>query len=237
MDCAEHYKEVHKLHTQILAATCAFPDFPLHAEAHAFVEDLLVWEQMLLHNPETMVLRKAIVEYQNSLVLVTIGHYRAAFVSLRSFLELIILYTDHSANLLHHHQWLRAARDLNWASLVEPETGVLSKTFCVCFFEGLVSEIPHFLALARATYRECSEFAHGNATKDDLLPPVLEASEVSFRKWQDTAKSARYVSLFALSMRHLLRLPPAERAKIEPTILEALGHMPVIRSVFSTPRS
>lgn len=237
VDCADYYHEVQKLHIKILDATCAFADFRLHAEAHAFVEDLLAWEKVVSGLPETTILKKAIFEYQTALVLVTIGHYRQAFIALRSFIELLLLYIDHSTHLLHHLQWLRVGRDLNWASLVDADNGVLSKAFCTCFFEELSTDIAHVNGIAKILYRECSEYAHGNATKDALLPSFLEASEAAFQRWQAAATSARYVAQFALSMRHLQQLPATDRGSVEAAVLDTLGHFEVIRALFSTPKA
>lgn len=233
MDCAEYYRALYKRQGEILDATCASADFTRHAESHQFLTDLQTWCEALSDRDEVVLLNKAKNEFQAALNLITTGHYRYAFVSLRSSLELSLAHVEHSANLFFHLQWKNGRKDIVWNALVDNESGVLSGKFALEFAPTLVSEVTHVATLARAVYRTCSEYAHGNATLDSAVPPIFELSNKLFREWHESADSVRYVIMFLLTMRYLERLSVADVLKLEQCIQEQMGHLQLVRDVFA----
>lgn len=237
MKCADYYRELHRQEGRVLEAACVSADFHLQGDAHQFLHELDDWIASLKERPEVRVLKKAALEYQSALLLVAVGHFRSAFFGLRSTLELGLTTIDHSARLISHRQWLIGERDIQWAHLVDTENGVLSKPFCKCFFGELADEITHLNGLARTVYRNCSEYVHGNPTQDVLLPLLLEFSADVFVRWHDLAKSVRYTIFFALAMRYLLEMDAASLEKLEPSLVDQLGHLVPIQQFLASPRA
>jgi hypothetical protein len=233
MDCAEYYRVLYKRQGEILDATCASSGFTAHAESHQFLTDLQAWCEVLAAREEVVLLRKAKNEFQAGLSLLATGHYRYAFVSLRSSLELSLAHIEHSANFLFHLQWKNGRKDIVWSALVDSESGVLSSTFSREFAPALASEATHVTTLARSVYRTCSEYAHGNALLDDVVPPMFEFSDSLFGGWHVAAGSVRYVIMFALVVRYLERLSVDDVLKLEQCLQEQMGHLQFVRDVLA----
>lgn len=237
MDCAEYYEALYEQQGKILDLTCEHEDFTLHAISHAFLAELQTWVRILEPRAEMRLLTKAMNEFQAALSLLTTGHYRYAFVSLRSALELSLAAIQHSGNLFEHLQWRNGHRDIVWASLVDVENGVLCVTFCREFAPPLEAEVKHVNSLARSVYRSCSEYAHGNAALDAELPAIFDFSAELFRKWHETAQNAAYVIFFALTMRYLNELDDKQLQQVEQHLQEQMGHNNFVRDVLARPRS
>lgn len=237
MDCAEYYEALYARQGVILGLTCEHEDFKLHAESHAFLTDLQTWITILAPHPEVLLLTKAMKEFQAALSLLTTGHYRYAFVSLRSSLELSLAAIQHSGNTLSHLQWRNGRRDIVWASLVDEETGVLSVTFCREFAPQLEAEVKHVASLARSVYRSCSEYAHGNAALDGVVPAIFEFSADLFRNWHEAASNVAYVMLFALAMRYLGGLAQKQIQEVEQSLQDHMGHQQFVRDVLARSRA
>jgi len=187
---------------------------------------------VLDHRPECELLKSGLREYQYALLALVQGQYRQAFMALRLFLELTLGAVFFSSNELQLRVWLRGRRDVYWTPLISDEDGVLSKFFVDAFFDGLGDEVATYRAIAKQLYRECSEYVHGNVNTQQSLPENLQYMEPIFSDWHSKAKSARLVTTFALTARYLRDLQLDDRNKMEPIIIDELGHLPIIRSIF-----
>jgi hypothetical protein len=221
---------------EVFDATCVPSNLDKQAFSHSFVTELDAWHAALSARPEAIVIRNAAVEYQFGLLLLITGHYRYAFTGLRATLELVLTAIDHSAHLIHHRDWLRGARDIRWAALVEAERGPLSIQFCDAFFSELRDEIGHINTLARSAYRQCSEYVHSNPSNALQLPDMLTYSEQAFTQWHELAETVRYVTRFIFAMRYLQELPADQLSTIERYATEHLSHLEPIRSYLALQR-
>ena len=230
--CEKHYKQLHSKSGLILTASFRSKIGRSHSVSHNFISDFETWIGVLSGRLEGSLLKSALREYQFALLALAQGQYRQSFMALRLFLELALSSIYFSANELELREWLKGQKDIAWNSLVDLDKGVFSKRFVRAFYEGLADEAPHYGTIAAAVYRECSEFVHGNALTHDALPATLTFAEDVFTDWHAKALSVRLVVVFALCARYLKDLKDNDHKLLEPHVIDSLGHIPAIRTIF-----
>jgi hypothetical protein len=233
--CKNHYEQLQAKSVLVLAASFEPGRAELMAKAHAFVADIDLWLAEFLARPELPVLQACAREYQFALFALTQGQYRAAFVALRLSLELALAGVQWSANERELRQWSRGQRDLAWAALIDPENGVLSKTFVSLFTEALVDETPNYRGSAATVYRECSEYVHGNAHTHRTLPAQILFDLLAFDTWHSKASVVRLVISFVLAARYLGDFDAPARSRLEASLLDHLGHSKGVRALLGAP--
>ncbi|MEQ1948956.1 MAG: hypothetical protein ABL995_17325 [Bryobacteraceae bacterium] len=235
LSCKDYYKKLYDACGQVLAGSLAADENGLHAVSHSFIADLERWHAQLNKRPEIPLLNSAISEYQFGLLAVVQGQYRQAFMALRLSFELLLGTAYFSANELQLRQWLRGERDLVWSALIDDESGVLSKQFVRTFYEDLTGECPHYRAMGKEVYRECSEYVHGNFLTHVALGGKVEFQQPIFDAWHAKAKTIRLVSSFALCARYINLADAKTHAELETVLLDNLGHIPAVRSILGAP--
>ncbi|MBJ7899084.1 MAG: hypothetical protein GC158_03960 [Cyanobacteria bacterium RI_101] len=233
LEVEEYYHRLHEKCSAIIKKSLTDDDqLASHSLNHSYIMDFGKWLQVLELRPEAVMLKGALCEYQYALLAVVQGQYRQAFMALRLFLELALGAVHFSANELELRIWLKNQRDIKWKSLVDQESGVFSKKFVKAFYEDLEEEASQYGIIAAKIYRECSEYVHGNAGTHHTLPETLEFIESKFIDWQKKATDSRLVVSFALCTRYLLELDQQKRDFLELAVLDTLGHISAIRSLF-----
>src|SRR4051812_43147850 len=119
--CKNHYELLQGASGDVLAESFVGPRAEAMAKSHAFIDDFSLWLEVLGERPERPVFQAALREYQYSLLALSSGHYRAAFVSLRLALELSFAAIQWSANERELREWVRGQRDSNWAAVIDSE--------------------------------------------------------------------------------------------------------------------
>ncbi len=233
--CREYYELLQKQCSDAVRDSFDSDAGGLHARSHSFVRDLEVWLVALDGTPERDMLIAAMREYQFALLAVVQAQYRQAFTALRLCFELLLSAVQLSANELELRTWLRGDRDLNWSALADADTGLFSKKFARAFFEELEEQSAHYRAMAGAVYRECSEYVHGNAHTLGHLPDGVAFDQAVFREWHGKAQTVRLVSVFALCVRHLRQFDASRLHSLESVVLDNVGFIPQIRTVFGSP--
>jgi hypothetical protein len=235
MPVKEHYEHLHQAAGGVVGASFGEGRADLMAKAHAFVADLEQWVAIVDRRKEAVALQIASREYQFALMALSFGSYRSAFSALRLFLELTFASIRWSVNEQELREWLRSERDLNWTALIDKESGVLSKRVLRLFSDLFADEAAAYRASAEAVYRECSQFIHGNAASNTVLPPTLQFDPGAFTLWHDKASVTRLVVIFVLASRYLSDLSKAERTSLEHGLLDILGHSPAVRQLLGAP--
>jgi hypothetical protein len=180
---------------------------------------------------DPLLLKASVKEYQTALMLVLIGHYRSAFVSLRQFLEMLLAYVHFSANEYDYKRWSHGENDIVWKGLIDEDRGVLSINFARAFFDELSNYAPQYKTIAERVYRECSEFVHGNASVQPHLGGALEFDQTLFQAWNEKSGTVRMLSMFALVCRYGKALNAKEIRQLESAIADELGHVEQVRSL------
>lgn len=201
-----------------------------HAAAHAYLSDFEKWLEVLADRREVTLLDTAAREYQHALFAATTAQYRAAFASLRLFLELALGAVRFSTDEMSLREWLQGRRDNSWKHAIRVGRGIFKERFARAFYPDLLPEVSLYDGIAVASYRECSEYIHGNAGR--RLPPQLAFDATVLDMWHSTAERVTLVVSFALVLRYLNDLGEVERSKIEHGVLDQLGHLAGVRGRF-----
>lgn len=235
MPVKAHYEQLHQKCGDVLNESFSGARSATMAKSHAFIADFALWITELGTRPEVPVFKAATREYQFAVLAVSLGQYRAGFSALRLSLELCLAGILWSTNERELREWKRGQRDSNWNVLVDRENGVFSKQFIKLFSEGLANEASQYAGSAAAVYRECSEYVHGNANTHLVLPEQITFDAASFDSWHQKASVVRLTSSFALAARYLSDLDAAARNRLEPMLLDYLGHSAGVRAILGAP--
>ena len=235
LSCEQYYRALHSSCGDILAQSFEVDLSNQHAAAHQFRADLSLWYEVLEGRPERDLILAALSEYQFALLAVVLGQYRQSFMSLRLALELLLASVHFSANEFKLRMWMRGSQDIVWASLVDKESGVFSKTFVTVFYGDLVDLCVQHGAIAEKVYRECSEYVHGNANTHSILEGKVIFQEQAFMDWHQKAKAVKLAASFALCARYVRLLAPEKRIQLESVLLDNLGHISAVRAILGVP--
>lgn len=229
-----HYKSLLHSSGAILDTMATDPDaLAAFTKSHNQIADYETLRLAVGDRPESALLSLAVTEYQFGLFALGMGAYRHAFGSLRLSMELGLSSIQFSAYEIRYHRWAAGNADINWQSLVEPEEGIFSTNFIAAFFPDLKEFGRQYGAIASATYRECSEYVHGNMNTHKSLPATLLYDAATFRTWNDLAESVKLVLVFAFTARFSMFLPKDTLTNIQPVLFEHLGHLPAIQDLYN----
>jgi hypothetical protein len=200
------------------------------------IDELTQWERVLSNRPESLVLRSAISEATVGAFLLISGLYRPAFVSLRLFLEMSLAMVHFSSNRLDLAEWTQGRRDVNWSELIDSGVGVLSRRYADAFFPDLRETVSTYNSIGGKAYRELSEYVHGNRQTWVNTPESIEFSATLQTQWASQFDAATGVVMYAMALRFLKELGPAEVAPLSATIGVSLGHIQAIQEYLRSGR-
>lgn len=193
------------------------------SELFQFVEDLILWFEILNSKIDTTILTSVVNEYELGFQAVAHGQYRHAFMSNRYFLEQICRFIYLSTNELYLRQWKLGLREVAWGSLVDKENGIFSKIFIRAFFPEVESEGEHMIKLVSSLYRETSEFIHGNFSKMVTISSKIEFKPELLKSWLKFMETNKFVSTFLLFMRFSKDCKREDIHKLEDLAKDELG--------------
>lgn len=203
--------------------------------SHNYLLDYDVLKMAIAERPESTVFDSAVKEYQFALFALVSGQYRHAFGGLRLFFELMLATVQFSAHEVDYRMWVKDAKDINWNSLKDPQSGVFSVNFIRAFNPEFSESAKQYSAIAETVYRECSEFVHGNAGTHAILPSDITFQKEAFFSWHEKATTMRLAIIFAFSARYLNYVTDKATIRMEPIITDILGNLPPVQAIFSQP--
>ncbi|GEM_PF-1429314 len=201
--------------------------------AHNDADELDNLVKLMSGRPEENIYNLARLEYQHALYALSFAQYRQAHVSLRLFMELSLSGILFSAHEIDTHLWLKGQKDSNWSSIISNENGVFSKSFVGAFFEDMKEFCSEYLAMAKAVYRECSEFVHGNRSSFDGIDSEIKYHNEIADKWLDRADTVRILVKFAFLTRYLPHASASTKNEFEQMAIEQFGTLPPIQAMYS----
>lgn len=233
MDIAARYRQLGSDCNVCLEKSLAnSDDLVKQTKSHNFMQEYELLSKVLDERPERKVLLFALKEYEVALLALLQGHYRFAFSGIRLFFEMMLSVVQFSAHEIDFWLWENGKKDTNWQGIANIETGLFSYNFIAAFSPDLAGEGKHFGAMAGKTYRECSEFVHGNRITHKPLPQKIEFDQVSFDAWHELADTCHLVIMFIFAARFLPSLSKTQRNIVEGIVLDSLGHLAPIRFAF-----
>jgi hypothetical protein len=203
---------------------------------HQKVEELGFWREALSNRPESIALQSAISEAAVGAFLLMSGLYRPAFVSLRLFFELSLATVHFSSNRLELAEWVQGRRDVSWSSLIDQEHGVLSLRYADAFFPELRESVRTYNAIGAKTYRELSEYVHGNYNTWASTDRKIEFDANLHDRWATLFDSANTVVTYSLALRFLKEIGRSDLTRILEITDGSLGYIEPIRDFVRTER-
>jgi hypothetical protein len=205
------------------------------AKVHAFVEDLLIWNTVVHTRVGATVIKYAAGEIQLSALSLTYGLYRQAFTSLRLSLELSLSSIFFSTNELQFREWEQGKGDIYWSQLIDAtsdtNSGIFSKRYAKAFFPELENIVSEYNSLSKETYRNLSEFVHGNAYTWEMSKSSIGFDEILFNAWISNFEKVSRIVSFGLTLRFLKTLYPHEVNSLKAHLQEHLGTISAVRAV------
>lgn len=202
----------------------------LHLES-----DLSLWLDTLKGRVEHTQLNSAHLDFGMSLYAAMSGLYRQAFSSLRSAFEVFIATAYLSASEFKRRQWVSGKLDISWSYITSEENGIYSYAFVEEFCPEAQPDRHKFVALARETYRRCSEYIHGNVATSQLLPKSIEYNEEIAKEWITLSRTALLVTMHCFMVRYYVDLNSDQQRKVEVTLEENLSHLVSVRRILDLP--
>ncbi len=199
---------------------------------HNFLSDIDKLLEIVGERPELVCVKSASHEFQFALSAVLTGQYRHGFGSLRLAMELLISAIHFSGSELGLRQWENAAKDITWAALIDSEKGVFSAPFVKAFHPFLDEIRKQYGALAIKTYRECSEFVHGNPQRTRPLEGEIAFRPELLEQWADAVESIRLITAYLYLARYVEGADEPARAHLESLSTDNLWHEEQVRACF-----
>lgn len=233
MTVADHYRSLADQGRALVDELAATPNsLAGQTTAHNFIGDFELLRLAVEGRPEAKLIAAGITEYQFALYALAIGSYRHAFSSLRLSMELTLAAVHFSAHEIKYRKWTAKSEDIVWSAIVDGENGIFSNNFIGAFFPDIRTEGRGYRAMAEATYRECSEYVHGNhhTLSDSQLDRGFDAA--LHASWVERATTIRNIVVFSFIARYLPHLPSNKKSMIEPIALEVAGGIAAVRDAY-----
>jgi len=233
MDLNQYYKDIFES-SSITMMESLKRDNEL-AKIHCFVEDLLTWYDVLkTSRGEVVILQYAANELQFFALSLVSGLYRQSFTSLRLALELSLSAIFFSTNELDFREWEKGQRDIYWNQLIDADDtdrGIFSKRWARGFFPELEDRVKSYNRLTKDTYRNLSEFVHGNAFTWEVNKANIRFNEQLFNHGMDNFSNLSKIISFALCLRFLKSINSSSIHRLQAHLLEFLGHIEEVRKI------
>ena len=199
-----------------------------------FTEDLQKW----ISKCDSFSASPLVVEAQDkcatSIFLCAQGFYKAAISSLRQCLEHMLFAVLMSTNDYQHRRWVAGQFDMSWTQIMDPDNGVFGKCFIQMYARELEERSTELLTLAKNTYRECSEYIHGNYGKLTKLSEKLEFEENSLICFLDYFDNVRYLFCMALLIRFRYIFDDKDVIQeLEPVIMGNLQTLSEVQDIYN----
>jgi len=206
----------------------------MQSESQMFINDYEKWLDCIGDRSEKILYQTALGEYATALMFTVQGLYRQAFASLRFCLEHTLFGIYLSVNELQYRTWRNGELDISWSALTDVDTGIFSKLFINAFAPELYEKSCELRNIAKAVYRECSEFVHGNFKTTVVLPEHVKYNDALFHSVHEKADSIKYLitMVFCIRYRDLLN-DPLLLKELEQPIMSNIGTIPLVQELYS----
>ncbi|MFB7160345.1 hypothetical protein [Lysinibacillus sp. NPDC056232] len=194
-----------------------------YSKCQAFLDDLNEWKAVIENRFEKELYFYAINEYQRSIYLALQGSYRHSFMALRFFIEHTCAAIYFSTREMEFRLWTKAELDISWSKITDEDIGIFSTKFIKLYFSDLNSKAGEFRGLAKKTYRECSEYTHGNYGTYENIDLKLSYNKQLSDRYINLAGNAKILIIFLLTARFYKEIDLSLNPNILNTITDHIG--------------
>lgn len=168
------YQNINGEFAKIISKSLESDNLQVHAKAASFIDDFQQWIDLLSDSYEGVLYKEALSEYRSMLLFWSMGLYKHAFISLRSYFEATLFGVQLSANELNFRLWKSESLDLYWSQITNENDGIFAAKFVNAFNPLFCKEAFYMRKIAVGVYRECSEFIHNNYGATTRLPKATQ---------------------------------------------------------------
>lgn len=198
-----------------------------------FVGDLSVWIDRLKDIPQIVLLNSCLNECATANLFCSLGLYKHAMISLRLCLEHGLFAIQLSTNDLDFRKWKIGKLDMKWASIVDHETGIFSKTFINAYAPEFIERYFELITIATSVYRECSEYIHGNYETLYCLPEHSKYDAMMLKRYITRFESISYLLSIALTIRFKEYIcDKGFLSDLEQPIMNNIGYLPEVQLLY-----
>lgn len=190
-----------------------------------FSKSLQTWINEIPTDGYKVLLSNSIQSLEISIISQTYFLHRSAFSSLRLAMEMLFGGIYFSTAPIDFIAWTKSSKDLNWHSINNFDTGVLSHRFCNAFFPELNDSNGKYFTRANDLYRRLSEHVHGNHDTWITKHGMLKVDEGEIKIFNEALREFFEIAIFALCLRFLKSLKKTQLEQVEPIILQTLNHV------------
>lgn len=220
---AEEMLQVSK-HMSSNFESCVMQNSEDFAKIHLELNALDTWVQYIKNNKEIEaadVLQEATWDLFSSIYSASNGLYRAAFISIRSALELgisFLYFYDHNYDFL---LWKKDMYDVKWANLNDPtgsekKDAIVSKYYVNFFCPELNDKATTFCDSIVRLYRKSSQYVHGKYNyMHTINSSQITFDQRQFDEWKRTFHEVVNVIVTLLVIR--FKIP-----SFEPDVIEVI---------------
>lgn len=234
MDCIDAYISMNENLINVTKNSLINGNITIQARSQMFINDYEKWIECIGDCSEIILYQTALEEYATALMFAVQGLYRQAFASLRFCLEYTLFAVYISANELKFRTWRNGEMDISWSALTDVNTGIFSRLFINAFAPEFNDKAYELQNIAKAVYRECSEYVHGNYKTTIILPEHIKYDDILFHTVHEKADSIKYLISMAFFIRYkdLLR-DPSLLKELEQPIMSNIGTIPVVQELYT----
>ncbi|RYH65255.1 MAG: hypothetical protein EON54_05985 [Alcaligenaceae bacterium] len=219
---------------QIYASTVA-SEAPSIALVHAFVCDLKDFSQIIEDKGERELVQVVCSQFEASALEMSFGLYRQSFSSLRRAFETALAVLYFSLNKLEHYEWLRDAGDINWQSMIDPDSGALSVRGANALWPEILPQIQDVNRRSRNLYRTLSQYVHGNKETWDLSGLKISKNDFMISRYFEYAKEAEEILCVGFIVRYVEAWSQGKSDQAQ-ALIERVSHISIIREKIGGPR-
>ncbi|MDD6858143.1 MAG: hypothetical protein PUD71_07165 [Lachnospiraceae bacterium] len=232
MNYLEQYLDINNQFSLIMKDSLTDENLRIHAKANCFMEDMLKLLETMDNYYEVEIYKEALEEYKNFLLFWSIGLYKYAYMTLRSYFELFLFGISLSINLLDYKLLNNGDRDLYWSEIVDEDNGLFSGKYVDAFCCELSEYRKQFLNMAKLCYRECSEYIHSNYNKF-VGHKSIKFEQDEFDNIADKLETINKVICYQFFIRYWDTIQNENRQSvIEEIIIDNLGEIREIHMLF-----
>lgn len=224
----DRYSDICNKFSVTLQATLENGDnYRSFALANCFYSDMNEALKMIDNRYEIDIYREALLNYRSALLFLSIGMYKHAYTSLRSYFELFLFGIKLSVNELDFRMWKSNKKDLYWSEIIHEDNGVFSHNFFEVFCKDLKDYRKEYASLAMHCYRECSEFIHNNYSTFQRNN-IIELSQSEFENLSNKISNMNKVICFIYFVRYFDVIKNDINTDIEEFINDKIGTHPEV---------
>ncbi len=207
-------------------------DLDSFGQVHHSASCIFDFSEIVPENEIQEMLITVCAQIDYSMLNLALGMYRQSFTALRLAMEFGLGAIFFSVSKIDHKEWQNGIADIKWARIIDADNGILSQRFVSAFFPELKAELKSYREKTVKTYRQLSEYVHGNQGTWDKAGLTIKSDPSLIKQYFVHALEVGEIIQFALSCRYLKSFTTDQLDEVD-FLKEELKHIDHIRTLFT----